>query len=397
VTQVAGGSGGRPGVALPIRMHDLLLGFAGRLDDDALADARELLASAEVDRTLEYLIGCLVAGRIAVSSGQRAELESLLAQLYLDTAGAVNRLVVDDTAASGVARQHRFGGGSVNGEPAGTGVAEAARRALDVLPDVRSVWAVWRLTPAGAVSGPVPHRVVLVGVGPSGFAPATAYRLENTLRRGGIRASVEVLRDGMEAPDYHHAAMQFASQVPFARQAPTNPAPVRPRNPLPTESRPPTMPTLAPPPPPAPPSPPLPAPLPPTTPVPEQPGRRARPEVPADPLASAGVPARPLSTATTSWLTELPDSTAPKPPQTNGHGPRAGDDSLSEQEKNLLRQLQEELARREQEESAAEPPPGRHGGGEPQPPRRTYTFDWPTANGPTMVNGIPPQPPDPYR
>ena len=58
-------------------MHDLLLGLAGRLDDDALADARELLASAEVDRTLEYLVGCLVAGRIAVTSAQRAELEPL--------------------------------------------------------------------------------------------------------------------------------------------------------------------------------------------------------------------------------------------------------------------------------------------------------------------------------
>jgi hypothetical protein len=224
--------------------------------------------------------------------------------------------------------------------------------------------------------------VVLVGVGPSGFAPATAYRLENTLRRGGIRASVEVLRDGTEAPDYHHAAMQFASQVPFARQSLANPAPVRPRSPLPAESRPTPQPAMAPPPP---------APV---QDIPPPPSRRSRPEVPSDPLASAAPPRPAMSAATTSWLTELPETTAPKPPSLNGngHGPAtSGDDSLSEQEKHLLRQLQEELARREQEESNEAR--GRHGGQQ----NRTYTFDWPTASGQTMINGIPPQPPDPRR
>lgn len=403
---------------LPIRVHDLLLGFAGRLDDDALADARQFLASAELDRALEFLAGCLVAGRVAISGAQRRELATLFGQVHLD-GGLIERVLVDDGAASSAAVRHRFVGGAINGETAVQGVAEAARRVLDVLPDVRSVWAVWRLTPAGPVSGPVPHRVVLVGVGPAGFAPATSYRLETALRRAGIRASVEVLRDGAEAPEYHHAAMQYAAQVPFARQAPTNPSPLRPRAsgiepvspprlpppganasvtapavaaptstgsmPAPAQSPPSAKATELAPPPPAAPS------------VPEIPpsGRRSRPEPPADPLASAKPPVRQAPALPASWMSELPESTTPKPAQANGkaHNPGLPDDSLSEQEKLLLRQLQEELARREQEESDQ---PGRradnrnrHGGHQPN------AFDWPTSGGtPTVINGIPPHPPD---
>jgi hypothetical protein len=410
-------------MALPIRVHDLLLGFAGRIDDDALADARELLASAELDRALEFLVGCLVSGRVAITAGQRTELDSLFHQVYLDST-ALSRVVVDDGAAM---VRHRFGGGPINGEPAGHGVAEAARRVLDVLPDVRSVWGVWRLTPAGAVSGPVPHRVVLVGVGPAGFAPATAYRLENALRRAGIRASVEVLRDGTDAPDYHHAAMQYASQVPFARQAPTNPAPVRARAAAPAIAPPPTPPAAQPAttsrpdfsapgrrarleqpaePPPALPAtvsaPEVPAP-PPPAPEPDisdtaQMARQARREAPDDPLASAKPPVRPQPQPQgTSWLTTLSESTSSKPPRTNGSSaPSPGDDALSDQEKHLLRQLQEELARREQEESEqnggrALEGHGRHGG---QPGQ----FEWPNQNGSsTIVNGVPPQHPDQRR
>jgi hypothetical protein len=128
--------------------------------------------------------------------------------------------------------------------------------------------------------------------------------------------------------------------------------------------------------------------------------RRARPEPPpADPLASAQPPAAPVAPVSSgSWLSELPESTTPK---VNGHAagqdhadrlgqPVPGDESLSDQEKHLLRQLQEELARREQEESAAQPldTRGRHGGGgSPVPP---HVFDWPSGN-PAVINGIPPQ------
>jgi hypothetical protein len=198
-------------MALPVRIHDLLLSMAGRLDDDALADARQMLASAELDRSLEFLAGCLVAGRVVLSHEQHGELATLFADMYLDQ-DLIDRIMVTDRVIAG---RHRFAFGAVEGLDPERGVADAVRPVLGVLPDIRSMWCVWRLSPAGPASGPVPHRMVLVGIGPGGFAPATAYRVEDALRRVGIRASVEVLMDGVEPGEYHREAMRNARQIPF--------------------------------------------------------------------------------------------------------------------------------------------------------------------------------------
>jgi hypothetical protein len=188
-----------------------LLTLAGRLDDDALGDARQMLASAELDRALEFVAGCLAAGRIVLPREQHAELESLFADMYLDPT-VIDRVMVTDRLEAG---RHRFAFGAVDGRDPERGVADAVRPVLGVLPDVRSMWCVWRLTPAGPASGPVPHLLVLVGIGPGGFPPATAYRVEEALRRAGIRASVEVLMDGVEPGEYHREAMRSARQIPF--------------------------------------------------------------------------------------------------------------------------------------------------------------------------------------
>lgn len=223
MTQVARGVGpggvSRTGVALPIRIHDLLLTLAGRLDDDALADARQMLASAELDRSLEFVAGCIAAGSVILTREQRRELEALFSDTYLDPS-LIDRVKIADRSNAG---RHRFAVGAVEGREPDRGVADAVTPVLDVLPDVRSIWCVWRLTPSGPASGPVPHRLVLVGVGPGGFPPATAYRVEHALRRAGIRASVEVLVDGVEPTEYHREAMRNARQVPFVEHGSSRP------------------------------------------------------------------------------------------------------------------------------------------------------------------------------
>lgn len=196
-------------IALPIRVHDFLLACAGRIDDDALTDARELLAMAELDRAVELVAASLVAGRIRLTADERDELLDLVAAVRSAPA-LVDRIVVDDTAPL---PRHRFTTGAMDDPAPESGVLEAASRVIEVLPDIRSLSCVWRTTPAGSPAGPVPQRIVLVETGPDGFAPSTAYRVEHALRRAGIRAAVEVVQVGSDLSDYHGDALAVARRL----------------------------------------------------------------------------------------------------------------------------------------------------------------------------------------
>jgi hypothetical protein len=61
----------------------------------------------------------------------------------------------------------------------------------------------------------VPQRVVIVETGPDGFAPSTAYRVEQALRRAGLRAAVEVVQAGADLPTYHADALHVARRLPL--------------------------------------------------------------------------------------------------------------------------------------------------------------------------------------
>ncbi|GGP36320.1 hypothetical protein [Saccharothrix coeruleofusca] len=195
------------GVGLPVRLHDFLLALAGRVDDDALSQARELLAVAEPDRAAELVVGCLLAGRIPVTGDERRELGAVLREVRSDPALADRLLAVEHLPYL----RHRF---SSDSDPA-EGLSEALAKTVSSLPDVRGVRASWRSSPAGATPGPLPQRVVLVDIGPKGFAPATAYRVDVALRRAGIRAAVEVLTVGTPLGDYHASAVTAAREVFF--------------------------------------------------------------------------------------------------------------------------------------------------------------------------------------
>jgi hypothetical protein len=198
-------------IALPIRVHDFLLALAGRIDDDALTDARELLAVAELDRAVDLLTASLVAGRIPLAAAERDELRTLV-DAVRSAPALVDRVIVNDNA---LLPRHRFTTGVMDDPAPDTGVLDAIGRVIEVLPDIRALSCVWRATPAGVPAGPVPQRVVLVETGPDGFAPSTAYRVEQSLRRAGIRASVEVIQAGTDVTEYHADALAVSRRVPL--------------------------------------------------------------------------------------------------------------------------------------------------------------------------------------
>src|SRR3954468_1609268 len=191
------------GFSVPLRLHNLLLALAGRIDDSALTEARELIARAHIDEAVELTTGTLIAGRIPVSSAEQREL-ALVLEMSRSDATLANDLLVDEAEP---VSNHRFSG---ENSPE-FGIAEALDRTLQVLPDVRSVHAVGRNTPAGSVPGALPQRVVLVELGPEGNPPAVAFRVDTALRRAGIHSVVEVSGPGVAHSEYHQAASAAAS------------------------------------------------------------------------------------------------------------------------------------------------------------------------------------------
>ncbi|MDT7784348.1 MAG: hypothetical protein QOF58_2767 [Pseudonocardiales bacterium] len=211
------------GVGLPVRLHDLLLSMAGRVDDDALSQAREFLAVGELDRAVELLVGTLVAGSIPVLPDERAAITWALHEVRSDAA-LTDRLPVVEVLPF---VRHRF---TAEHDPAAD-LSGVLNRAVSVLPDIRSVRCVWRSSPAGSTPGPLPQRVVLVDIGPQGFAPATSYRVDAVLRKAGIRAAVEVLAVGTQLSDYHASAVTASRPVPISG-APVSPPPTQAAVPL---------------------------------------------------------------------------------------------------------------------------------------------------------------------
>jgi hypothetical protein len=187
-------------------VHDLLLALAGRLDDDLLAWARELVAVGEEGQAVELAATALAAEEVALPPAVRAAIVAAAraAHTDLDAARALAPAAADDGTA------HRF-------DPQ-AGDADAVVAVLTGLPARRlagcRVHLTWRRTPAGAAPGPVPHPVLLVESDPDRSADVLAYQLAAELDRAGIAASVEVFPTGTTLPAYQAAALRAAREVP---------------------------------------------------------------------------------------------------------------------------------------------------------------------------------------
>jgi hypothetical protein len=196
-------------------VHDLLLELAGRLDDDLLAWARELLAVGEGGQAVELATAALAAERVVLPPSLRAALVAAARDAHtdLDVDAALPPPAVEDGT------PHRFEAGAAPGD--------AVVAALTALPARRlagcTLHLTWRRTPAGTAPGPLPHAVVLVEADADRSADVLTYLLATELDRAGVPASVEVYTDGAPLPAYHVAALQSAREV--LRRAGGQPAP----------------------------------------------------------------------------------------------------------------------------------------------------------------------------
>ncbi|MBB5154016.1 hypothetical protein [Saccharopolyspora phatthalungensis] len=292
------------------RLHNLLLAVTGRVDDDGINSIRELLGIGRPDAAAEFLTGCLVAGRIPVTSTEQYHLRRVLDETRSAHA-LTDRLHVVDSVPS---EQHRFGD---PGE-ADADLVAALASVTGRLQGVRGLWCTSRTTPAGASYGALPRRILLAEVGSEGSAAAVAYQLIEALRRAGVCCSVDVFDSGAELPEYHREALAAAHRVHLDERA-THQSTTPRRHSAPAEeaqhpapvAREDAQPALAKP-------------------------RRAAEELPAEPDQST-----PQSVAQAA---EAGDA------QAEGNGmrvPPAVDAKLTDRERNLLRKLHEELAQRE--------------------------------------------------
>ncbi|MCW2722224.1 hypothetical protein [Pseudonocardia sp.] len=200
--------------------HDLLLALAGRMDDDMLAWARELVAVGEDTRAVELVAAGLAADRVALPTTLRSALVDAAGALRtdLDAAAALAPATSDDDTSDYT--EHRF---TATHPRTGERVAAAVRALPARLLDGARVLLTWRLTPAGAAPGPLPHPVVLVEVEPGGRpCDVLAYQLSVALDRSGVVASVEVLATDRPLSAYHAAARDEARPV----DADTTPQPL---------------------------------------------------------------------------------------------------------------------------------------------------------------------------
>ncbi len=185
--------------------HELLLELAGRLDDDLLAWARELVAVGEEGQAVELVSAALAAERVALPPAVRAAVVAASRAAHTDL-DAETQLV---PAVSEDATGHRFDAAAGSGDQVAAVLAGLPARRLAGC----TLHLTWRRTPAGAAPGPVPRPVVLVETGPDRSADVLTYLLTTELDRAGVAASVEVFTSGAVLPAYHVAALRSARRI----------------------------------------------------------------------------------------------------------------------------------------------------------------------------------------
>jgi hypothetical protein len=194
--------------------HDLLLRLAGRVDDDLLADARELVAVGEDGHALELVTAALAADGTQLPPAVRAELvtAATAARIDLDADAALAPAAPDTTA-------HRFTASTAADVP----IIAAVRELPDRLRDGIRLRLSWRQTPAGPAPTPLPYPVLLIETPTDGrTGEVLAYQVGAAMTRSGVPVAVEVLTSGKPLTSYHAAALR--DSTPLSSDTPSRPA-----------------------------------------------------------------------------------------------------------------------------------------------------------------------------
>lgn len=195
-------------------IHELLLRLAGRVDDDLLADARELVAVGEDGHALELVTAALAADATPLPPAVRGELvgAAAAARIDLDADAALAPAAPDTTA-------HRFSATASADVP----VVAAARELPERLRNGVRLRLTWRQTPAGPAPTPLPQPVLLVETPADGRpGEVLAYQVGAAMARSGVHVAVEVLTSGRPLTGYHAAALR--DSTPLSGDAPARPA-----------------------------------------------------------------------------------------------------------------------------------------------------------------------------
>ena len=176
------------------RLHNLVLALTGRVDDDAVNSVREMLGIGQLDAAAEFLAGCLLAGRIPVTSTEQYHLRRALEEARSQQALADRLHVVEAVPDEG----HRFSD-EHDQDRSDRELVDALAPIAGRLHGVRALWCAWRTTPAGRGRfGRFGSRGRLPAAG--GGAPGRSGLLGGRLQQRDGSAAVPPQRAGQRAP-----------------------------------------------------------------------------------------------------------------------------------------------------------------------------------------------------
>jgi hypothetical protein len=193
-------------------LHALLLGLAGRVPDETLAEMRLCLADEETSELVDLLATVLDSGRLALTDDEAALVRVLFEECDTDPGPAENATRL----ASPPPVPYRFGDPNGLGGPAGDG-RETLRDAMDAvavgaverLGGLIAIWRVFRHSADGAVV-----RVYLAEAEADADLAEIVAETQYELADGSADIPrVEVFAEGTPLPPYHDAALAGATLV----------------------------------------------------------------------------------------------------------------------------------------------------------------------------------------